>query len=53
MWVRWGDADDAVVMQGGDAVGGDVDDPGDVTAGGCDSRRCGGSDADDREACGW
>src|SRR5882672_5503738 len=37
-------------MQGGDAVGGDVDDPGDGDAGGCDTGDMGGSDADDREA---
>src|SRR5882672_2582123 len=39
-----------VVTQGGDAVGGDVDDPGDGDAGGCDTGDVGGSDVDDREA---
>src|SRR5882672_8598160 len=39
-----------VVTQGGDAVGGDVDDPGDGDAGGCDTGDVGGSEADDREA---
>src|SRR5882672_4313858 len=38
-----------VVTQGGDAVGADVDDPGNGDAGGCDTGDVGGSEADDRE----
>src|SRR5882672_5320898 len=38
-----------VVTQGGDAVGADVDDPGNGDAGGCDTGNVGGSDMDDRE----